>query len=192
MKGKNIDRRVVKTKHAIHNAFAQLLLEKELNDITITDIAELADINRKTFYNYYSGIHEVVDEIEDDIVDEFSEMLSETDFPDHLEVILSLFEKLTAIFNSDLDFYGNLFLTRGNSGLMEKITRLIKKRVQEIAIQKGKDQSPNVEIGIDFAVSGMLSVYRDWFNSNRDYSIEEISSVVGQMCSGGFCKLLGS
>ena len=44
---KKIDRRVVKTKKAIHNAFAKLLTEKELNDITISDIAELADINRK-------------------------------------------------------------------------------------------------------------------------------------------------
>jgi len=54
---KKIDRRVVKTKKAIHNAFAKLLTEKELNDITISDIAELADINRKTFYNYYAGIY---------------------------------------------------------------------------------------------------------------------------------------
>ena len=64
----HIDRRVVKTKRAIKAAFAKLLTQKDINDITISDIAAEANINRKTFYNYYGGIYEVVGEIEDDIV----------------------------------------------------------------------------------------------------------------------------
>ena len=76
---KKIDRRVVKTKKAIKNAFAQLLTEKEINDITISDIAEYADVNRKTFYNYYAGVYAVVDEIENDIVERFSALLADTD-----------------------------------------------------------------------------------------------------------------
>ena len=63
-KEKTVDRRVIRTKKAIREAFAKLLTEKDINDITISDIAELADINRKTFYNYYDGIYQVVDEIE--------------------------------------------------------------------------------------------------------------------------------
>ena len=49
------DRRVRRTKRAIRNAFAELLSEKPYEEITVTDITELADINRKTFYNYYAG-----------------------------------------------------------------------------------------------------------------------------------------
>ena len=48
---KRPDRRVVKTKKAIRNAFAKLLSEKELDKITMKDIAEEANINRKTLYN---------------------------------------------------------------------------------------------------------------------------------------------
>ena len=61
------DRRVIKTKRAIKSAFAKLLSEKDINDITISDIAAVADINRKTFYNYYSGVHEVVDEMDEKV-----------------------------------------------------------------------------------------------------------------------------
>ena len=32
------------------------------------DIAELADINRKTFYSYYSGVHMIVEETENEII----------------------------------------------------------------------------------------------------------------------------
>ena len=46
------DRRVVKTKRAIRNALVQLLSEKELDQITVKELADRADINRKTFYNY--------------------------------------------------------------------------------------------------------------------------------------------
>ena len=46
------DLRVIKTKKAIRNAFAELLSEKDIQKITIKDIADTAVINRKTFYNY--------------------------------------------------------------------------------------------------------------------------------------------
>ena len=39
MEEKHIDRRVVKTKRAICNAFMTLLSTKNINEITITDIA---------------------------------------------------------------------------------------------------------------------------------------------------------
>ena len=45
------DLRVIKTKRAIHTAVAELLTEKDMDDITVTDIASRAIINRKTFYN---------------------------------------------------------------------------------------------------------------------------------------------
>ena len=53
---KKLDRRVIKTKKAIRNAFAKLISEKDINKITIKDIADTADINRKTFYNYYRRV----------------------------------------------------------------------------------------------------------------------------------------
>ena len=68
------DRRVMRSKKAIVTAFLELLSEKDYNDITVTDIALRADVNRKTFYNYYAGIHEVADEIEDDLLQRFREI----------------------------------------------------------------------------------------------------------------------
>ena len=42
---KKIDKRVQKTKHAIYIAFVELLNEKDVNQITITDIAKKANIS---------------------------------------------------------------------------------------------------------------------------------------------------
>ena len=101
------DRRVIKTKRAIRLAFARLLSEKDINDITVSDIAGLAEINRKTFYNYYAGVYMIIDEIENDIVETFGTVLGEINYSDELKDPYSIFEKLTSIINTDMDFYGH-------------------------------------------------------------------------------------
>ena len=53
-KKKSVDRRVLKTKRAIRNAFAKLMTEKDINDITIIELAETANINRKSMSAPYT------------------------------------------------------------------------------------------------------------------------------------------
>ena len=54
---RKIDRRIIKTRRAINQAFADLILTNEIDDITITMITEEADIGRKTFYLHYFDKH---------------------------------------------------------------------------------------------------------------------------------------
>ena len=44
------DRRVKRTKKALHDALLTLLNEKSINEITVTELTSLADVNRATFY----------------------------------------------------------------------------------------------------------------------------------------------
>ena len=50
---KKLDRRVIKTKKAIYRAFAQLLLEKDINDITIKDVADYVGFDRSYFFKIF-------------------------------------------------------------------------------------------------------------------------------------------
>ena len=43
------DRRVQRTQKNIRNALSSLLSEKELSQITVKELSDKADINRKTF-----------------------------------------------------------------------------------------------------------------------------------------------
>ena len=104
MEEKKPDRRVLKTKKAIRNALAQLLAEKELEEITVKEVADTADINRKTFYNYYAGVHQVIDEIENEIISTFDQAIREVDACRDIKNPYTFFEKITAIFNQDLGF----------------------------------------------------------------------------------------
>ena len=50
-----VDLRVVKTHQAIRNALLNLLAERDYDDIAAQDIIATAQVNRATFYKYYSG-----------------------------------------------------------------------------------------------------------------------------------------
>ena len=180
-----MDRRVIRTKKAIRNAFAQLLSVKELDDITVKDIAELADINRKTFYNYYSGVHMILEETENEIVEDFEAAIRDLP-PDKLvrEPYL-LFSRLSAIINADIDFYEPLMKVNRSSRLIAKVSEMLKQKLRESYAAFSRVGEETFNIMVDFTFSGLFSVYQSWFNSERRQSIEEISRTLSTLCFEG-------
>lgn len=179
------DRRVIKTKRAIKNAFARLLTEKDINDITISDIAALADINRKTFYNYYAGVYEVVDEIENDLVNRFNEALTDSDFKRNIGSPYMVFEIINAVINTDMDFFGYLLSMNANVSLTTKLVSLLKNKVKDIISPYLPMEEQKLDIMLEFCITGMVAVYRQWFNSDRSEPIEEINATINELCFKG-------
>ena len=58
--GTHKDLRVRRTLKAIRSAFYELVLTKNYSDISITELTDLAEINRKTFYLHYSSLDDLV------------------------------------------------------------------------------------------------------------------------------------
>lgn len=175
MEKRTTDRRVLKTKRAIKNALMHLLNDRDINDITISDIAAQADINRKTFYNYYSGVHEVIDEMEDDIISHVDEALTDIDFIDNLENPYLIFEKLTSVISTDMDTFGYLLGMNTNVGLLSKMVDLLKAKVKSVILPVVELDELRLNLMLEFMITGMVAVYKRWFNSDRRASIDEIS-----------------
>ena len=62
------------TKNLIFKTFVEILGEKPFDKITVRDIVERANVNRNTFYYYYSDIYELLEEM---FTREFTEMVAE-------------------------------------------------------------------------------------------------------------------
>ena len=62
------DRRVRKTKKQLRGALTSLLLEKDISRVTVRDVADLADVNRGTFYAHYSDVYDLLHQLEDDLL----------------------------------------------------------------------------------------------------------------------------
>lgn len=61
----------------IWDAYTQLLKEKGLSRITVTDIVTRADLNRATFYAHYPDVRGVTEEIENELIAKMLEVLEE-------------------------------------------------------------------------------------------------------------------
>lgn len=185
---KKTDRRVIKTKHAIYKAFVELLNEKDVTQITITDIAKKANINRKTFYNYYSDAYEVMEEIENLTVEAFINNIGTVEFTNMADFLTEIFIKFTETVNKDLEFFNLLFKTNNRSYLIVKIVEALKEYVQKRIEESNELDIPRFEVVSNFYLSGVLSVYMNWFMNNYDQSIEEISALLTELILQGIQK----
>ena len=76
MANASIDRRVRKTKKQLKQALTKLLMNKELKDVSVLELTELADINRGTFYLHYKDIYDLYDQTENEILNEFNTIIN--------------------------------------------------------------------------------------------------------------------
>ncbi|MBP3819963.1 MAG: TetR/AcrR family transcriptional regulator, partial [Butyrivibrio sp.] len=87
------DRRFQKNKREIRKAYIKLVQEKGYQNVTISDIAQEADINRMTFYSHYDIVEDIfvefVDEMESQIMSEISGK-NRFDLDDFFELLNSL------------------------------------------------------------------------------------------------------
>lgn len=190
MEEKKVDRRIAKTKKAIYRAFAQLLSEKNINDITIKDIADRADINRKTFYNYYDGIYELTDEIENKIIDSFEKVIREHNINELLHNPNKMFDELVKIINTDFDFYQHLISVGSNSNLVSKLFISLKSRAKEVISEYSVLDEATLDIVLDFVISGMFTVFQRWFNSSKEHSLDDMAKIVATLSYNGINGLL--
>lgn len=167
------DLRVLKTRRCIHNALMELLSEKPISKITITELCRKAQINRKTFYHHYDTISEIETELESEILDEFSHGFSNGSISD----VKSVFSAVGSVIGERREFFRRL--TRhnpdvfNNGRLKEALCRMI------AAVMKNNGANADeqtLKMAADFAVSGVFALYAQWFE-NDEYEWDEVNAV---------------
>ena len=180
-----VDRRVVRTKRAIRNAFAALLSVKDVDDITVRELADAADISRKTFYNYYSGIYQVLDEIENEVISDMEEALTNADYSRDMRDPSRVLLHLTQLFRSDPDFYGHLMRMNRNSSFIVMLDAALKNAFKASLLEKTTLTPQQADIVLNYTISGLFSVYQSWFLNPQNISLEELSQTVGYLTIDG-------
>lgn len=184
------DRRCVKTKKAIKNALASLMIEKDITQITIKDIADVADINRKTFYSHYVSIFDILDEIENEIVTSLNSIVKNMDFSKGRYDTYSVFEKLTGLIYEDFDFYKYLLQSKTYSNLANKIKTVLKETITNILLTDMKVNKNTLSMAVEFIAAGTISVYQQWLGSDRSQSLEDVSRTIGVLTFNGFNNIV--
>jgi len=175
------DRRVRKTQQAIHSALSKLLLEKNINDITIKELCEVADINKSTFYLHYKDIYDCSDYLMNYVVDKTIEIMEQYDFTDLVNHLPEIIKEILLIFREDKDFYIPFLNSPRHSSSLYKIKQLtIEKLLKKTA---NNNLPPNViKSLISFMICGILGVLEQ--NKFHDLTPEVISVLTDKIQNG--------
>ena len=97
MKVKNLNNSSIKTKRIIKNTFIKMLSEKkEISKISVSELAERAEISRATFYAHFDDVYGVVEEFEREIIDEFftnAKLLATNDYEKFFETLFAFMKQ---------------------------------------------------------------------------------------------------
>lgn len=105
MEQKRDDRRTQYSKRVIKEALFALMQEKPINKITVKELCERADVNRSTFYAYYTDIYD----LDRKIIKEFFKM--QRGFINRSLAIMDSRPDVTALTVDDFYEIASLYLT---------------------------------------------------------------------------------
>lgn len=160
-----MDRRIKKTRRAIFKAFLTMVKDKPVNKISVSELTELADINRKTFYLHFSDIFE----LEELIIKKFTEKTE--DLKEYFSVsnlsmsdgkfVDVIFDKLNSVSSkfkgvTHTEFFHNL--------LREALENLRRKLIEEY-VERGGKNIRKLSYSYTFISSGITELFLDWVNA---------------------------
>ena len=188
MNEKKTDRRVKFTKTMLRQSLLELMKEKPINRITITEICGHADINRNTFYTYYSSPDELLCQIENDLYDEIRHSVEST-----LQigtVSSSLLEIFTAISRNE-DLCKIVFSEFGDKVFLRRIMDIAYDR----CIIEWSNIAPNLpkrqlDLAYTFIANGCAGIIESWIQSGFKESPEEIAQIINTISSNGLQTFL--
>ena len=187
---KPTDRRVLRTKKNIRQAFLHLLSEKSLSQITVKELSDLADINRKTFYMYYSNIEDIFAELEDELVLKLVHVFEKELFQKEMFDSYSFFENLNRTILEDIDLYRIL----NHSDLLPHLIQRAKNALIEVFFRKynisADSDNERYILYAEYAASGILSMYTKWFSRDVHMSLEELTRTAAEITLYGLQHLL--
>ncbi len=181
-----MDKRVIRTKAAIRNAFNELVQKKDISEITISELVEAAGITRSTFYMYFSSVADVRDDIEDEIIRHIDKIMDENDW---LKCMVNPYPLLDAISKEIIryDEYNRYILSESGSGrLFEKLN----KRFVSAFLQFVKDNNVDIDAArakyiVAFVTAGISECFKLWFNHRSSLTLEELCRRISEMVTRG-------
>lgn len=160
-----------RNRRRIQEAFAELLAERgSLSNVTVTDLAERAEITRGTFYNYYDNLYEVGAELQGELE---KQIFSEYDNLATLEAIENYIDDVFLFFEKQEEIYRELIVSDASQSFLNELENQMSKRVAEVMRINGIDNN-EAKLELLITINGVIAVVRKHYRGEIDLSLDEI------------------
>ena len=154
------DLRVVKSRNAIENAFINLVEVKGFTNITITEIAEKAMVNRNTIYLNYGSKEDILEAIIEGSIQKYFGQLDSNYFKSigvNKRKIETLYRNLFKAIDENIELYRILLTDISSSGYIQPVFFKLRKSLEELI----KPSAEN-KIKITFLLNGIMGILRNY------------------------------
>lgn len=184
------DRRITKTKTAIREAFFSILKDDKSSKITVTEIANRANIDRKTFYLHYDSPEAIMDEFYKNLINDFLLILEKNDFFDRSFDVQALFQSLNVLVQRDIDLYRHIAKMPSYAFFWEEIKNIVKSVAIETMSEGVTMSKDELELYAEFYVAGIIAAYLKWLRNEVDLTEAKVADILGSASFYGFQRLL--
>lgn len=181
-----LDKRVVRTKNAIRKAFNQLVQTKEMSEISVSELTQVAKITRSTFYMYYDSVAAVRDQIENEIFAHIDKVMGEQDW---VECMVNPYPLLSTIGLeiTKYDEYNRYILCSNNSG---RLLDMVNGRVVSAFIKYTKEKNIDIDAArakyvAAFVSAGTAECFKIWYNHKSSLTLEDLCRRISQIVTKG-------
>jgi len=157
----------------IETALVRLLQDRELAEITVSEICKSAEVNRTTFYANYMDIYDLADAVQQSLEDEVRALYREEweqrrSSHDFLKLFYHIRENPL--------FYKTYF--KLNAG------RKLRFMGYDIELAARRFNNRHIEYHIEFFANGLNAVLRKWLENGCRETPEEIAAILSEEYRG--------
>lgn len=165
-----MDIRTLKTKEKVRSGLLELLPDKRVEDVTVTELCRMAGVNRSTFYVYYDTVTDVFGELVDLALQDMSGRMTRSSSRT-AAVFLNIYldtarehpKVFGAIHSYDIDHFA-----------IRKMTELAAGWLDPSVIEQVRED----RMYFTFWYSGYFGLIREWLKNGCRESNEEVIDVL--------------
>lgn len=172
------DRRFQKNKREIRKAFIRLVIKnKGYHNLSVSEVAKEADINRMTFYSHYDYVEDIFQEFVDDMEREIHDAVSgESKFD-----IDNFFSILNNLMYKEIDFFR--FVAKDEN--CSEFCTAFRKTISRLIVISNTESTTQALIASDIAASCIAYAYLDWLAGRYGAAgLDDVLLIVKDMLKG--------
>ena len=166
------DLRIIKSRSAIENAFVNLVEIKGFQNITITEVAEKAMVNRNTIYLNYGSKEDILEAIIKNSIEKHFGPMDAQYFKSigiNKRKIETFFKNLFKVVDENIELYRILLTDQSSSGYIEQRLAKLRKSIETLT----KENSEN-KIKLSFLLNGIFGIVGSYIKFASGTSEENI------------------
>lgn len=175
-------RNATRTRQWIRRAFTELMAEKkDINKITVTELAQRADISKTTFYYHYEDIYAVAEEFENELIDQLTAVLSNLETVTTAETLdFSYYARGILSFLKENEENYRMVLGASSPKLfVEKLKKSIAHQIAKIVPYRPFTADPTKwPVQVYFLTSACVDVVVEYFQGGFSVSLDTVTEVV--------------